>query len=298
MMRRLACSCLLATAFPLLTSAADENGPVPASKREHDRSLGQISVIDKFLAIEAAIGPRMHPPKLTDAQWAADYKKLYDQFKVNAQLSALPNGGKVDVITPLALGIKASDAVLALKAHNVEELNRCAEQIEQLAIKLGATKKELGMADTVKRYANDSRWLDAFLALGFLQRSVLNYLKEHEDRKDEATLVVVGGWLQGGRCVSHIIAQNYTPEVSNILRDPRLVDLLKANMDALPPKYISQPIVSKINGLLPEIRKRVAVGFRDPVKEADVKWLHETFNDLVLEITTGQGGAEKKTGAQ
>lgn len=285
MIRRLIASttvlALLSSVTPVLSL---ENAP-PASGREHDQSLGQISVIDKFLAIEGAIGRNLKPPKTTDEQWAAEYDKLYRQFSRNGQLSALPGGGANDVINTLALGVKASDAVIALKAHNVEELNKCAEQIEQLAIKLGATKRELGMADTVKRYASAGRWLDAFLALGFLQRAVLNYLRDNPERKYEATLVIVGGWMQGGRCVTDVIDKNYGADVSNILREPRLIDLIKKNMDELPPKYMNDALVTKIMKALPDIRKRVAVGFHDPVKQEDVKWLHTTFDGLVQEIT-------------
>ena len=58
----------------------------------------------------------------------------------------------------MALGIKASDGVLALKARNLEALKNAADQIEVLARKLGATEGELGMANTVKIYANKNQW--------------------------------------------------------------------------------------------------------------------------------------------
>ena len=257
--------------------------------------LGELATgkAGKLLAIEAALGGRMK--RRSEEDWTKDYEALYQQFMRNGQLSALPGGGSNEVINALALGIKSSDAVVALKARNVEALNLSAEQIEQLALKLGATKKELGMAETVKRYANAGRWLDAFLALGFLQRSVLNYLKTNPEKKDQAVLVIVGGWLQGGRCVTHVISQNYTAEVSNILREPRLVELIKKNMDELAPTYLNDPLVMKISSLLPDIKKRVSVGFHEPVKEEDVKWLHETFGGLVTEITPK--GVEKISAA-
>jgi hypothetical protein len=163
-------------------------------------------------------------------------------------------------------------------------------------LKLGASKKELGMAETVKRYANNGRWLDSFMALGFLQRNVLSYLRDNPEKKPQAVLIIVGGWLQGGRCVTHVVDQNYTPDVSNILREPRLVALIKENMDALPPAYLSDPLVTKIDGLLPEIKKRVSVGLHDPVKPEDVKWLNQTFDSLVLEIAPAGGQGSKAAG--
>ena len=279
------CAAFAVAAFAPALRAQDS---APAkSGRVHDYTLEQISVIDKLLAIEGTIGPRMRPARTMEDQWINDYEALYQKFMRNGQLSALPGGGQNEVVDALALGIKASDAVIALKARNVEALNRSAEQIEQLALKLGATNRELGMAQTVKRYASEGRWLDAFMALGFLQRSVLNYLREHPDKKPQATLVIVGGWLQGGRCVTNVIDRNYDGDVSNILREPKLVDLIKKNVDELPVPYINDPLVVKVSGLLPEIRKRVCVGFHEAVKQEDVKWLYSTFDSLVVEITAG-----------
>lgn len=273
-----------------LNPAVAQDSAPPKSQREHDRQLPQISVIDKLLAIEAALGAHLKPPRVNEEQWARDYGKLYEDFHRDGRMSVLPGGGENTIVDAFALGIKASDAVLALKARNVEALNLAAEQIEQLALKLGATKKELGMADTVKRYANSSRWLDAFLALGFLQRSVLNYLRENEDKRPKAVLVIVGGWIQGGRCVTDVIGKHYSGELSNILREPRLVAMILDEMQALPPDYLGDPMVKKILDVLPEIKAKVNVGLREPVKEENVKWLHETFDSLVLNVTAPPAG--------
>jgi len=284
---QLAAVCLFA-ASPVSALFAEDEAP-PKAGRQHDYELSQISVIDKLLAIEASLSGKL---KLSsEDQWAPRYEALYQSFQRNGQLSSVPGGGEKEIYNALALGVKASDAVLALKARDVEGLNQAAEQIQQLALKLGASNKELGMADTVKRYANQGRWLDSFMALGFLQRNVLSYLKENPERKPQATLVIVGGWLQGGRCVTHVIDENYTPDASNILREPRLVELIKKNMDDLPPAYLSDKLVTEIDNTLPEIKKRVAVGLHDPVKAEDVKWLNGTFEQLVVKILP-KGAAE------
>lgn len=278
--------CAVLSVISFSPVGAQDNAP-PKSQREHDRQLPQISVIDKLLAIEAALGTHLKPARVNEEQWAKDYEKLYQVFHCDGRMSVLPGAGEDTIVDALALGIKASDAVLALKARNVEALNLAAEQIEQLALKLGASKKELGMADTVKRYANQGRWLDAFLALGFLQRNVLNYLREGKDETKfpKAVLVIVGGWLQGGRCVTDVIAKNYNPDLSNILREPRLVAMIIDEMQALPPDFLGNPMVKKVLDVLPEIKTRVNVGLREPVKEENVKWLHETFDSLVLMMT-------------
>lgn len=277
----------VAVAFAALSLNAQDGSAPPKSERQREKGLPQISVIDKLLSVEAALAPVLG--KTTEDQWAGDYQSLYDQFMRDVAINSLPGKGDDEVVDALALGIKASDAVLALKARNIEALNLAAEQIEALATRLGASKGELRMADTVKRYANDRRWLDAFLALGYLQRSVLNYLRENPEKKPQAVLVIVGGWLQGGRCVTHVVKENYAKDhqqvhVSNILREPRLVGMLKEEMDQLPPEYLNNVLVAKILGLLPQIKERVNVSLYAPVKEEDVDWLHKTFDDVVTQI--------------
>lgn len=285
---------ILALLLPASSIIAQEDVAPPKSQRQTLNDLPLINVIDKLLAIEAVLNRTLR--RSTEEEWIKDYEKLYQQFMRNGELSALPEGGKNEVYDCLALGIKGSDAVVALKARDVEAMNLSADQIEQIALKIGATRRELGMADTVKRYANKGQWFDAFLALGYLQRNVVSYLRSNPEKKPKAVLVIVGGWLQGGRCVTHYISENYNPALSNILREPKFVDMVKENMDDLPPAYLSDPMIMKIDKLLPEIRQRVNVGLHDPVKKEDVDWLYKTFNDLVMEIAP-DGGA-KKAGAK
>ncbi len=264
--------------------------------RQKFTDLPQISVIDKLLAIESALSVKKH--RASEDEWSRDYESLYQRFQRNGQISQIAGEGKNDVMNALALGIKASDAVLALKGRDVEGLNLASEQIQQIALKLGASKGELGMADTVKRYADSKRWFDAFMALGFLQRNVLTYLKENPEKKPQAVLVIVGGWLQGGRCVADVIEKEYTVDASNVLREPRFVDLLKKNVDELPPEMLKDPVVRDIQKDLPEIRKRVAVGFHDPVKIEDVKWLHKTFDGYILRILPKPEPKAEKSAAE
>lgn len=276
---------LLAPGLRAQSDAPDKGG------RKHDDDLTEISVTDKLLGIETALSAKL---KMTsDKQWAKYYEGLFQQFERNGQIAALPGAGANETVDALTLGVKASDAIFALKAHDVEGLNQAAEQIEQLALKLGGTRKELAMSDTVRRYANAGRWLDSFMALGFLQHSIISYLNDNPEMKPKSVLVIVGGWLQGGRCVTSVIAENYSPEASGVLREPRLVDSIKKNMDALPAPFKDDPLVVKINGLLPEIKKRINVDLRAAVKEEDVKWLHQTFDDLVVQIAPNGAGAEK-----
>jgi hypothetical protein len=270
----------------LQATGADDSGVTSVPKRDRLKSkeLPQISVIDKFLSIESVLSAGLK--RSTEDEWVRDYNELYQRFREDGSPSGIRGGGKSIAYTALALGVKASDGVLALKARNIEALKNSAEQIEVLARKLGATEGELGMADTVKIYADKNQWFNAFLALGRLQRDLLGYLRSNPEKTDLAALVIVGGWLQGGRCVTHVIDKNYTEDVSNVLREQRLVDLIRENLEKVAPVYLREPVVAQIIRELPDIREKVNVGLKEPVKHENVKWLHLKFDELVTLVMT------------
>ena len=261
-----------------------QDGGAPAT-RQRIMDLPQISVIDKLLSIEMSLAKAKG--RYSEDAWVEDYNNLYNKFRRDGALGSVAGGGDDPIMVALAVGIKASDAVMALKARNVEALKASADQVELLARKLGVTDAELGMANAVRRYAEDRQWFDAFSALGNLQRNVLAYLKkpENEGKRPQAAMVVIGGWLQGGRCVTSVVDENYTDLVSNVLREGRLVVLLQEHIETqLPPEALNHPFVQKLLGLFPEIHKRVDVGFDYPVPQEATKWLHQTFDGLVKEI--------------
>ena len=255
---------------------SDNQGP---PKQRQTLGLPQISVIDKLLAAEMALGPALK--RKGEADWAAEYKALYNTNKVDATPGNLSPSRPV---VSMALGVKASDGVLALKGRDIEALNNCAEQIEKLAAKLDVPGRHLERAAMVKHHAKQQHWIEAFMELGFLQRDVSRNLENNPEQKDDAMLIVVGGWLQGGRCVTHLILDHYTPESSNILREPKLVQVMVQEMNKIPDKYKTDPVVREVLKFLPEAQKLVDVGIRDAVPIESVKALHKGFESLVKMI--------------
>lgn len=276
------------TIEPSIRADGDDKRPPPRRERVRDRSLPQISVIDKLLAVESALNSTL--ARTNEDEWVRDYQRLYSRFRENGHIAAIREQGKNQAYIAIALGVKASDAVLALKARDLEALNVCAEQIDLLARNLGATDGELGMAGMVRHYANKSQWFSAFLALGRMQRDVTNYLESSTDKRkrDLAILVAIGGWMQGGRVVTDVIDANYTDWSSNVLREPRLVDIIQENLASIDPGYLNDELVSKIMKALPDIRRLVDVGMDAPVKRVDVKKLNSIFTSFVQAVMEGK----------
>jgi hypothetical protein len=252
-----------------------DDGPANAPKERQNLGLSQISIIDKLMAAEFALGQSLK--RTNEEQWASEYKALYKQYAVDANPGRLSSSRS---ILALALGMKASDGVLALKGRDMEALNACAEQIEKLASKLNVPSKNLQRASIIKHHALASRWAEAFMELGFLQREVSRTLEANPAQRDEALLIIIGSWLQGGRCITSLIAKNHTPASSNILREPKLIQIMASELNNVPQSYKDEPVVQEIIKFLPEVQKNVNVGLRDPIPLEVVQQMHERFTYL------------------
>jgi len=68
-------------------------------------------------------------------------------------------------------------------------------------------------------------------------------------------------------------------------------------VQTMAPRYLTNERVKKIQSLLPEFKSRVNVGLYEPVKKENVEWLHKTFDELVLDITSGKPAAAAAPGA-
>ena len=265
--------------------AISEDGGPPGNRESV--GMPQISVIDKFLATEQALARSLN--RFSEADWAAEYLRMYDAAAVKTATGLYESSPRATLA--LILGIKASDGVLALKGRGVGQLNSCAESIQYLATKLGVDPAFLQKATIVKHHANRNEWLEAFMNLGFLQHEVMRSLEQDPKQKDEALLVIVGGWLQGGKVVTRLILENYEggdsaskAHISNILREPMLIKLMLKELQKIDPELKKDPNVADILAFLPGVIERIDVDLYESIPKTDVEWLNSEFSKLVGKI--------------
>ena len=224
---------------PVTQKSAGNEPPPFDLKTAEDGGLGMPTPYDKFLALDGALGK-------TRVNWKAAFAKT----KVDVDPDEITD---TKVALPTLLGFRIADGAMAIKAHDAELLNQCASDIEAMAKKLGVGDTELARAKKIRASANTGEWLRVFLDLGFLQQDILRTLGRPEN-KAQGTLVIAGGWLQGARSVASVVEDNYTPDASNILREPLLADALLTKLQALPEGTRRSPVVEKMVTSLQEIK--------------------------------------------
>jgi hypothetical protein len=209
-----------------------------------DGGVGLPSPYDKFIALDQAL------PK-GKIDWSKTYRGTATALDPDAFKDPT-------VAIPLALGVRIADGVMAVKAKNAELLNQCASDIERLAKKMGISDADLTRARAVRAAANKGEWLQVFLDLGFFQQDIMMKIESGKNPA-QGTLLVVGGWLEGARFTVPLVRAHYTPELSNILREPMLVKALIEKIDALPAEVKSNPTVVGVRKILPDLLKIVNI---------------------------------------
>ena len=275
-MFKLQAACFLGTFFfcsTLPLFAADEKAAFDPSKAQ-DGGLGMPTPYDKFLALDAALAKGK-------INWAAAYRATATKLDVDSFKDA-------DGAVPMALGVRIADGAMAVKAKDAELLNQCASDIEKLAKKMGVSNAELGRARAVRTAANKGEWLQVFLELGFFQQDIMKKIAEGKE-PSRGTLLVVCGWMEGARYTTGLVQQNYSPAVSNILREPLLVKALIEKMEALPAATRGKRSVEGIRKLLPQMEKLVTVPQTGSISKENVAELRRLADEAVG-LATRSGG--------
>lgn len=262
-------------------SAQGPSGPGSRSemddlrKRAIVQKMAPPSPLDKMLALDQIL-------KEKKPNWKAQYAD--SQFDVDPD-----NYKDTDVMIPLVLGVRIADGILAIQAKDAEKLNECAADIESLAKKLNVDEGSLNRAKTARTAANKGEWLRVFSELSRLQDGVLNEI-EKKSNKDRGVLLMSGGWMQGLRFAAKVINANYTGPLSNFLREPRLVSMLRENLAKLPGDLHANAKVKEMDEMMGKVREIVNVGLDDSkpdgwVQQEKVKELITMTDAFVKSLT-------------
>jgi hypothetical protein len=242
-----------------------EKAPYDPSKAK-DAGVGMPTPYDKFIALDQVLTK-------TKVNWPQTFRKVAVDIDPDAFTDK-------DVAVPMILGVRIADGVMAIKAKDAELLNKCATDIEKLAKKMGVSDADLGRARAVRAAANKGEWLKVFMELGFFQQDIMKKIDEPE-HATHGTLLIVTGWMQGARYTTTVIGENYSPETSNLLREPLLARALNEKIGSLPANLQASPLVAKLRDVLPQIEKILNVPRDGAISKEDVEQLNKLATEAV-----------------
>ena len=244
---------------------SEEKAAFDPSKAK-DAGVGMPTPYDKFIALDQVLTK-------TKVNWPQTFRKVAVDIDPDSFTDK-------DVAVPMILGVRIADGVMAIKAKDAELLNKCASDIEKLAKKMGVSDADLGRARAVRAAANKGEWLKVFMELGFFQQDIMKKIDEPE-HATHGTLLIVTGWMQGARYTTTVVEENYSPETSNLLREPLLARALNEKIGSLPADLQSKPLVAKLRDVLPQIEKILNVPRDGAIPKEDVEQLNKLATEAV-----------------
>jgi hypothetical protein len=204
-----------------------------------------------------------------DANWSAVKRPDIARWK--------SHGDQAQIAT--LLGVVIAEGFIAMEAKDSTEVKNLGHSMLSLAGGLGIRDRALRRSRSIIEFADKDEWSEARKewdgVLSDLESGMIEVKSE-----DLAQLVSLGGWLRGTEAVSALILQNYSPERSNLIRQPELVNYLETQLRSVSSDIQGRPIVVK---LLDGLRKvgSLVESENGPLSEETVRKVHGVCSELV-----------------
>ena len=202
-----------------------------------------------------------------DANWRAVKRPEVTRWK--------SHGDQAQIAT--LLGVVMGEGFIAMEAEDSTEVKNIGNRVLALARGLGVEERALRRSRSIMDLTDKGEWAAARKewdgALSDLEGGMIELKSE-----DLRQLVSIGGWLRGTEALSALVLQNYSPERSELIRQPGLVDYLEKQLVAMNSDINGRPMVVK---LLDGIRRIRTLSENGPLPKETVREIHGICEELV-----------------
>jgi hypothetical protein len=204
-----------------------------------------------------------------DANWPAVKRPEVARWK--------SHGDQAQIAT--LLGVAIAEGFIAMEAEDSAEVKNIGNSVLKLARGLGVEKSALRRSRSIMEYADKEEWVEARKEWDSVFSDLQSGMIEIKS-KELAQLVSLGGWLRGTEALSALVLQNYSPERSNLIRQPALIDYLEEQLPTMSSDIRARPIVVKLLDGIQTIRSLVE-SENGPLSEETVRKVHGVCTELV-----------------
>jgi hypothetical protein len=177
------------------------------------------------------------------------------------------------------LGVVIAEGFIAMEAKDSTEVEKLGNSVLSLAGGLGIRERALRRSRSIMELADKNEWSEARKewdgVLSDLESGMIELKSE-----PLAQLVSLGGWLRGTEALSALLLQNYSPERSNLIHQPELIDYLEKQLRSMSTDIQARPIVVKQLDGIERIRSLVEKE-KGPVPEETVQKIRGVCAELV-----------------
>ena len=177
------------------------------------------------------------------------------------------------------LGVTIAEGFIAMEARDSTEVENLGKNVLSLAGGLGIRERALRRSRSIMELAEKNDWSEARKewdgVLSDLETGMIEVKSEQL-----AQLVSLGGWLRGTEALSALVLQNYSPDRSNLIRQPELIGYLDEQLHAMSSDIQTRPVVVKLLDGIRTIRSLVE-SEKGPLSEETVRKVHGVCAELV-----------------
>jgi hypothetical protein len=242
----------------LAQTPSEQSGPLPSqAKQVHSLAIPVPKEIFRSL------------DQFGDANWPAVKRPEIARWK--------SHGDQAQIAT--LLGVVIAEGFIAMEAKDSTEVENLGKNVLSLARGLGIRDRALRRSRSIMELAEKNEWSESRQewdgVLSDLETGMIEIKSAHL-----AQLVSLGGWLRGTEALSALVLQNYSPERSNLIRQPELIDYLEKQLRSMSGDIQGRPIVGKLLNAIQTIRSLVE-SENGPPSEERVRKVHGVCAELV-----------------
>ena len=242
----------------LAQTPSEQNSPLPSQAKEvHGFAVPVPKEIFRSL------------DQFRDANWGAIKRPEVARWK--------SHGDQAQIAT--LLGVAIAEGFIAMEAKDSTEVKNLGNSVLSLARGLGIRERALRRSRSIMELTDKNEWSEARKewdgVLSDLETGMIEIKSAHL-----AQLVSLGGWLRGTEALSALVLQNYSPERSNLIRQPELIDHLEKQLRAMSTDIQARPIVVKLLDGIHTVRTLVE-SENGALSEATIQKVHGVCAELV-----------------
>ena len=179
----------------------------------------------------------------------------------------------------ILLGVVTAEGFIAMEAQDSTEVKNIGNRVLALARGLGIEERAVRRARSIIDLADKEEWNEARKEWDRVVSDLESGMIELKSA-ELSQLISLAGWLRGTEALSALVLQNYSPERSELIRQPGLADYLEKQVLAMSSDVQRRPMLTK---LVDGIRSIRALVEREtgPLPEETVQKIHQICEDLV-----------------
>ncbi len=183
----------------------------------------------------------------------------------------------------LQLGTVIAEGFIAVEAENVEAVKNIGKKVLTLSEAINVRKAVLKRSKSITDFAGKKEWtavrreLDG--ALSDVKAAMIELNSEQMSQ-----LVSLGGWLRGTEALTSVVSSNFSKDGAELLHQPVMLDYFEKQLAGMRPRTKGNPVVTKVQKGLLDIRPLIGLTDGTEISEKTVKEIGAIVHELIQSI--------------